>query len=69
MAKSKKVSVGSTESQIETFTEKINNINRIWVMINHPRTFQIPKIPILTKIRQIELLTIPPQIKIQIKVN
>ena len=27
MAKSKKVSVGSTESQIETFTEKINNIN------------------------------------------
>ena len=27
MAKSKKVSVGSTESQIVTFTEKINNIN------------------------------------------
>ena len=27
MAKSKKVSVGSTESQIEVFTEKINNIN------------------------------------------
>ena len=27
MAKSKKISVGSTESQIETLTEKINNIN------------------------------------------
>ena len=27
MAKSKEISVGSTESQIETFTEKINNIN------------------------------------------